>query len=81
MTTQTGALLTTGGSAVVGMREDLGDTVSRMDPGTTPAVSWFGTGTADNTTATARSIGVTHRPYRTPRQATSGWRPAWVLVI
>lgn len=33
MTSQSGALLTTGGSAVVGMREDLGDVVSRMDPG------------------------------------------------
>jgi hypothetical protein len=48
MTSQTGALLTTGGSALVGMREDLNDVVSRMDPGTTPMVSWFGTGTAKN---------------------------------
>ena len=51
MTTQTGALITTGGSAVVGMREDLADTISRMDPGTTPAVSWFGSGSATHTTA------------------------------
>lgn len=51
MSTQTGALITTGGSAVVGMREDLADTISRMDPGTTPAVSWMGTGTATHSTA------------------------------
>jgi uncharacterized membrane protein YhiD involved in acid resistance len=33
MVIQTNALITTGAAALVGMREDLGDTVSRMDPG------------------------------------------------
>lgn len=33
MTTQSGALITTGGSAVVGQREDLSDVITRMDPG------------------------------------------------
>ena len=31
MTTQSGALITTGGSAVVGQREDLSDVISQMD--------------------------------------------------
>lgn len=48
MTTQSGALITTGGSAIVGQREDLSDIISRIDPVSTPALSWFGTGTAKN---------------------------------
>jgi hypothetical protein len=48
MSTQSGALITTGGSAVVGQREDLSDVITRMDPGSTPVLSWFGTGTASN---------------------------------
>lgn len=51
MVSQSGALLTTGASALVGMREDLGDTVSRMDPGSTPAVSWFSSAEATNSIA------------------------------
>ena len=53
MATQTGALITTGAAAtkLVGMREDLGDTVSRMDPGSTPAVSWFSSDEATNSIA------------------------------
>lgn len=48
MSTQSGALITTGGSAVVGQREDLSDIISKMDPGSTPVLSWFGTGTASS---------------------------------
>ncbi len=44
-------LLTTGGSAVKGQREDLSDLVSRMDPAETPIWAWCGTGSASNKAA------------------------------
>jgi hypothetical protein len=48
MTVPTGTLLTTGGSPVVGMKEDLSDVVSRINPGETPLVSWMARGQATN---------------------------------
>ena len=44
-------LLTTGGSAVVGQREDLSDLITRMDPAETPVWAWFGSGSASNKAA------------------------------
>lgn len=41
-------LLTTGGSAVVGQREDLANYVSRIDPAETIIYSWCGSGSAKN---------------------------------
>jgi hypothetical protein len=51
MTTPSNTLLTTGGSAVVGMREDLADYVSMIDPEEVPFYSWAGRGTAKSSTA------------------------------
>jgi hypothetical protein len=44
-------LITTGGSAIVGQREDLGNTISRIDPAETFIWSWLGSGTANNKSA------------------------------
>jgi hypothetical protein len=51
MTTPTETLLTTGGSPLVGMREDLADYISRIDPTEVPFTTWAGTGEATNSTA------------------------------
>ena len=51
MTTPTNTLLTTGGSAVVGQREDLSNMISRIDPAETIIYSWCGSGSATNPTA------------------------------
>jgi hypothetical protein len=48
MTVPTNTLLTTGGSPVVGMREDISPVVSRMNPGDTPLLSWMSPGSAKN---------------------------------
>ena len=51
MATASTILTTTAAStAVVGMREELGDIVSVMDPAETPFTSWLGTGSTQNTT-------------------------------
>jgi hypothetical protein len=51
MTTPTATLLTTGGSAIVGQREDLADYISMIDPEEVPFYSWAGRGTAKSSTA------------------------------
>lgn len=51
MATPTNTLLTTGGSAVIGMREDLSDKITMLDKAETPLFSWMGTTTAKNSTA------------------------------
>lgn len=48
MAAPTNTLLTTGGSAVVGQREDLSNLVSRIDPAETVLYSWCGSGSASN---------------------------------
>ena len=53
MTTPTNTLLTTGGSALVGQREDLSNMISRIDPAETVIYSWMGSGTATNDIAHA----------------------------
>ena len=66
MTTQSGALITTGGSAVVGQREDLSDVITRMDPGSTPALNWLGTGTAKNAISHDWETSDLRAPRRSP---------------
>lgn len=66
MATQTNALITTGGSAIVGQREDLSDVISRVDAGMTPALSWFGTGTATNALSHDWETSDLRAPRRSP---------------
>lgn len=51
MTVPSGTLITTGGSALVGMREDLSDVITMIDPEETPFYSWAGRGEANSSTA------------------------------
>jgi hypothetical protein len=60
-------LLTTGGSAIVGQREDLANTISRIDPGETPVWNWCGSGTATNKSAHDWLTVDLAGPTRTPR--------------
>lgn len=60
-------LLTTGGSAVVGQREDLSDLITRTDPAETPCWAWFGMGSADHKSAHEWQTVALSAPSRTPR--------------
>lgn len=60
-------LLTTGGSAVVGQREDLSDLITRMDPAETPVWAWFGSGSASNKAAHDWQTVALAGPTRTPQ--------------
>jgi hypothetical protein len=48
MTTPSNTFLTTGGSPLVGMREDLSDIISQIDPEEVPFTTWAGSGEATN---------------------------------
>lgn len=51
MAAPTNTMITTGGSSLVGMREDLANWISKITPETTPFFSFCGTGTARNNLA------------------------------
>lgn len=67
MATQTSLTTTSASTAVVGMREDLSDIITRTDPAETVMVSWFGRGTATHTTAHEWETVSLRAPRRSPK--------------
>lgn len=67
MATQTSLTTTSASTAVIGMREDLSDVITRIDPAETPMTSWFGSGTAKNTTAHEWETVSLRAPRRSPK--------------
>jgi hypothetical protein len=66
MATQTSLTTTSASTAVVGMREDLSDVITRTDPAEVPMSSWFGSGTATHTTAHEWETVSLRGPRRSP---------------
>jgi hypothetical protein len=66
MATQTSLTTTSASTAVIGMREDLSDVITRIDPAETPMTSWFGSGTAANTTSHEWETVSLRAPRRSP---------------
>lgn len=67
MATASGILATTSvATAVIGMREELGDIVSVMDPAEVPFISWCGSGSAKNSTAHEWLTTTLRAPRRSP---------------
>lgn len=66
MATATSLTTTAASTAVIGMREDLSDTITRIDPAETPGVSWFGGSSAKNTTAHEWETVSLRAPRRSP---------------